>query len=78
MPDFTKFFEGIKYLGPGLEDGDVVTDVIIVSRVMRADNGPKSALTIHVSEDIDPFVQVGMIETARTVIGTDFSEDDED
>jgi hypothetical protein len=44
---------------------------------MRADNGPKSALTIHVSEDIDPFVQVGMIETARTVIGTDFSEDED-
>lgn len=79
MSDFSKFFENITYMGPELEDGDVVTDVIILSRVMRADNGPKSALTIHVSEEIDPFVQVGMVETARQVIGADFGDcEDED
>lgn len=77
MSDMSKFFEGIEYIGPVLEEGDFVTDVIVVSRVMRADNGPKSALTIHVSADIDPFVQVGMIECARTAIGADFGDEDD-
>lgn len=81
MSDFSKFFEGITYAGPSLDDGDVVTDVIVLARVMRADDeGPKSALTIHTSTEMDPFVQVGLIETARRVIGNDFGDcgDDED
>lgn len=78
MSDLSKFFEGFTYAGPLLDEGDVVTDVIIISRVMRADNGPRSALTIHVSEDIDPFVQVGLITTAAQVIGGDFGDEDDD
>lgn len=46
------------------EPGDVITDVIVIARVQRADN-PESSLIMATSEGLDYYTQRGMIVTAE-------------
>lgn len=61
--------------GIDLDDGDVLTDVIIVGRVLRLD-GPASVL-VGISPGTDRVVQVGLVTAATRIIDTGWESGEE-
>lgn len=77
MTAFTESLAGIEITGPELEEADVITDVVIISRVMRPDR-KASALVWHASEQTDAIVQLGLMSAAKMLMEAGYLEDGED
>lgn len=60
-------------------EGDVITDVMVLARVMRIDGKPgHSALIIGESDRLDHIVQMGMLATATGIVRWEPDEEDDD
>ena len=77
MTAFTESLAGMEITGPELEDGDVITDVVIISRVMRPDQ-KASSLVWHASEQTDAIVQLGLMSAAKMLMEAGYMEDGDD
>ena len=60
-----------------LEDGDLITDAILLMRVARVDKDG-SALVIASTPGVDWITQLGMVEAARTIMHDTSGDDDDD
>lgn len=77
MTAFTESLAGIEITGPELEEGDIITDVVIISRVMRADQ-KASSLVWHASDQTDAIVQLGLMSAAKMLMEAGYLEDEDD
>jgi hypothetical protein len=62
--------------GPDLDDGEVIADVVILCRLMKADE-QHSAHAIYTSEHTDAIVQFGMVQAASVKLAASFAADGE-
>lgn len=78
MTAFTDSIAGMEIIGPELKEGDIITDVVIISRVMRMDESD-SALIWHATEKTDSIVEMGMVNACRLLMESGYTEvtDDE-
>lgn len=75
MTAFTESLNGLEIVGPDLDDGEVVTDVLIISRVMRADM-EASILFRHASRGMDAIVELGLLNAAHLLAQSQYTEAD--
>lgn len=66
MTAFTEAISGMEIIGPELEEGEVVTDVLIISRVMRADQ-EASTIFQHATRGTDAIVELGLLNAATLI-----------
>lgn len=71
---FEEAMKGLPVAGPDMRDGEVVVDVIILSRVMGISG--QSRLLIHRNRNQDYFTGRGMIDSAGDIFCV--VDDDED
>ena len=76
MTTFTEALNGLQIVGPDLDEGEVIADVVIISRVMRADQ-EHSALNIHATAGTDAIVELGMLTAAQTIAKANCLDADE-
>lgn len=77
MTAFTEALSGIEITGPELDEGDVITDVVIITRVMRPDQ-KASSLVWHASENTDAIVQLGLMSAAKMLMEAGYMDDEDD
>ena len=63
-----------------IEDGEMVTDVIVLARSVRSRNNdrPEEALLVSGTTSTTYGLQMGMLRIAQEVLGVDFEDEDED
>ena len=63
-----------------VEDGEMVTDVIVLARSVRSrnDDRPEEALLVSGTTSTTYGLQMGMLRIAQEVLGVDFEDEDED
>lgn len=66
--------EHIELDGPELEDGEVIADVVILCRLMKADE-KHSSLALYTSDHTDAIVQMGIIQSASVMLKNAIAED---
>jgi len=75
MTAFTDALKGLQITGPELDDGEIIADAIIITRVMRADQH-HSALYIHATSSTDAIVQLGMLTAAQAIATANYPDDE--
>ena len=63
----TKAIENIELDGPDLEDGEVIADIVILCRLMKADE-KHSSMALYTSGHTDAIVQMGIIQSASVMV----------
>lgn len=70
----TKAIESIELDGPELENGEVIADIVILCRLMKADE-KHSSLALYTSNHTDAIVQIGIVQSASVMLKSAIAED---
>jgi hypothetical protein len=76
MTAFTDALSGLQITGPDLDEGEIIADAIIITRVMRAD-ADHSGMNIHATSGTDAIVELGMLTAAQAIAKANCLDDDE-
>lgn len=72
-----KAIENLELDGPDLDDGEVVADVVILCRLMKASE-QHSAHGIYTSSNTDAIVQFGIVQAAAAKLASAMAEGGEE
>lgn len=61
----------------GLEDSDIVTDVIIVAKVISTEEDCRPSVCVFTSGGLDWITQTGLLQIARHVVADQELDDDD-
>lgn len=77
MTAFTDALTGMQITGPDLKPGDVVVDVVIITRVQRMDE-KDSSLLWHATDHTDSITELGLVRATSLLMESGYTERDED
>lgn len=59
-----------------LESDDLITDIVVLMKV--SDSSGTTGIIVETSEGLDWITQLGMLDAAKTIIGSGYKYSDED